>query len=228
MARKQPKTPATSGSSGSGNSGRLARRLIAVVLTLAAVAGLVWGVAWLGDEARRGIGPRDRYAVRFADVACDPPPGYERAAFLSEVRYISDFPESFQSLDPDLHTKLAAAFTAHPWVAAVEGVSVDASGAVRVALRHRVPALAVKTEGGTVRVVDAGAVLLPVAASAAGLPELTSPVPAPTTRDGRVWDNAVVRRAAELVAAHKPRTLEKTPQGWRLTTTDGKTLLVEK
>jgi hypothetical protein len=225
MAGKPKKTPAPSGEPG---SSRLARRLIAVALTLAAVVVLVWGIAWLGNEARRGIGPRDRYAVRFADVDCNPPPGQDRAAFLAEVRYVSDLPESFQSLDPELHAKLAAAFGAHPWVAAVEGVSVDANGAVHVTLKHRVPALAVKTTGGAVRVVDAGAVLLPVAASAAGLPELVSPVPAPTTRDGQMWDNALVRRAVELGAAHKPRTLEKTPQGWRLTTTDGKTLHVEK
>jgi hypothetical protein len=97
-----------------------------------------------------------------------------------------------------------------------------------VTLKHRTPALAVHVVGGSVRVVDAGAVLLPVAASVAGLPELMSPVPTPPTRDGRVWDDATVKRAAELVAAHKPRLLEKTSQGWRLTTHDDKTLLVEK
>jgi hypothetical protein len=210
------------------SSGRGARRLVAVVLTLAAVAGLVWGVWRLGEEARQNIGPRDRYAVRFADIACDPPPGLDRAAFLSEVRYVSDFPESFQSLDPDLHPKLAAAFTAHPWVAAVEGVSVDAEGAVRVRLRHRAPALAAVTEGGAVCVADADGVLLPAAASPAGLPRLLSPVPPPLTPAGKVWDNATVRRAAELAAAHKPQTLERTPKGWQLRTADGKTLHVEK
>ena len=46
MARKQPKTPAAPPAP----SGRLARRLIAVVLTFAAVAGLVWGIARLGDQ----------------------------------------------------------------------------------------------------------------------------------------------------------------------------------
>ena len=222
MARKQPKTPAAPAP-----SGRLARRLLAVVLTLGAVGGLLWGIAWLGDEARRGIGPRERYAVRYADIQCNPPPGYDRAAFLAEVRYISELPETFQSLDPDLHAKLAVPFTAHPWVAALESVEVDAAGVVHATLKHRVPVLAVKTEKG-VRVVDGAAVLLPVAASDAGLPGLLTPVPAPQSRDGQVWADATVKRAVELVAAHHPRTLEKTPDGWRLTTNDGQTLVVEK
>ena len=221
MARKQPKTPDPPAS-----SGRLAKRLIAVVLTLAAVTGLVWGLSRLGDEARRGIGPRDRYAVRFADVECNPPSGTDRAAFLAEVRYVSNLPDTFQSLDPDLRTKLTAAFTAHPWVAAVEDVTVDADGVVRVALKHRTPALAVRVANGSVRVVDAAAVLLPAATSPKNLPELLTPVATPPGRDGKVWDDAAVRRAVELVAAHQPRTLEKTPEGWRLTAADGKVLVV--
>ena len=95
-------------------SSRFGRRLVVVALTLAAAAGLVWGVARLGELARSGLGPRDRYAVRFADVRCDAPPRLDRAAFLAEVRYVSDFPETFQSLDPDSQAKLAAAFAARP------------------------------------------------------------------------------------------------------------------
>ena len=37
-----------------------------------------------------------------------------------------------------------------------------------------------------------------------------------------------VKRAVELVEAHHPKALEKTPQGWRLTMSDGKVLVVEK
>ena len=52
--------------------------MLAALVTLAAVAGLLYGLARLGDEARRRIGPRDRYTVRFADVECDTPPGRDR------------------------------------------------------------------------------------------------------------------------------------------------------
>ncbi len=208
-------------------SARVVRRLLVVLVTLAIVAGLVWGVAWLGDAARHGIGSRDRYAVHFANIECDMPPGRERAAFLSEVRYITSFPETFQSLDPELNVKLATAFGRHPWVAAVEDVSVNAAGTVRVKLRFRVPVLAVRTDSKAVRLVDSTGVLLPPEATADGVAELLNPVRTPPLA-GQVWQDALVKRAVELVESHHPRQLEKTPQGWRLTTADGKTLVVER
>jgi len=212
-----------------GSPRRLARRVLAALVALAAVGGLVWGVKWLGDAARRGIGPRDRYAVRFGDIECDPPPGSHRRVFLSEVRFVSKFPESFQSLDPDLAPKLTAAFAAHPWVAAVDSVSVEPPAAVRVKLKFRVPALAVRLAGADdVRVVDDSGVLLPLAADPAGLPELITPVPAPATPSGQPWADDTVKRAVELVAAHHPRRLEKTTVGWKLTMPDGRTVTVEK
>lgn len=222
MSRRKKDT----GASGQGDTGRgVLRRLLAVALTLAAAGALVWGVAKLGDAARLGVGPRDRYAVRFADIACDPPPGMDRPSFLSEVRYVSNVPETFQSLDRELHAKLSAAFTAHPRVAAFDGVSVDAEGAVRVSLRFRTPALAVRLPDGTVRVVDASGVLLPPDAAPDGLPEVRG-IGVPTVPAGQAWGE--VKRALELADAHKPRTLEKSAKGWRLTTADGKQLAVEK
>jgi len=212
----------------SGGSARLVRRLIVVALTLAVVGGLVWGVARLGEEARRGIGSRDRYATRFADIECDSPPGLERVAFLSEVRYVATFPESFQSLDPELHAKLKAAFSAHPWVASVEDVSVNAERVVRVKLLFRVPVLAVRPQIGAMRVVDAAGVLLPPGASMNETAELTGLVQTPLPLAGQVWPDPDVKRALELVEAHHPKRLEKTPQGWRLTTADGKTLVLER
>lgn len=208
----------------SGGSGRGARRLLVVVLTLAAAAGLVWGVARLGDLARSGLGPRDRYAVRFADIECDAPPGLDRPTFLSEVRYVADLPETIQALDPELSEKLKAAFAAHPWVASFDGTTVDAEHHVRVKLRFRTPAVAVRTPGG-VRVVDASGVLLPPEAKADGLPELVSPA-RPSVAAGQVWNDPDLKRALELVEAHHPRSIEKTAKGWRLTTADGKTLSV--
>jgi hypothetical protein len=209
-------------------SSPLLLRLLVVGLTLAVIGGVVFGIAWLGDAARRGIGPRDRYLARFADIECNTPPGFDRVTFLSEVRYISNFPESFHSLDPELNAKLTAAFTAHPWVAALEGVSVNTEGHITVKLKFRVPVLAVKTDAGNKRVVDASAVLLPLEASSEGLPELLSVLPSPSTPAGKPWASDVVKRATELAEAHHPRTLEKRTQGWRLTMPDGKTLSVEK
>lgn len=221
-ANQQPDDPAGS------TSARHVRRLLAISLTLAAVAGVVFGISRLGEEARRGIGSQGRYAVRFADVQCDSPPGLERAAFLSEVRYVANFPETFQSLDPDLNAKLTAAFAQHPWVANVETVSVSPEGIVQVKLRFRVPALAVHSPDGGRRLVDATGVVLPPEASADGVAELANPVLTPIPIAGQAWADADVKRALELVDAHQPRRLEKTPTGWRLTTADAKTLVVER
>ncbi|VTT98595.1 unnamed protein product [Gemmataceae bacterium] len=205
----------------------LARRLLIVALTLTVVAGVVWGVARLGDEARRGIGNRDRYTVHFGDIDCTVPPGLERPAFLSEVRYVSNFPETFQSLDSDLGAKLIAAFAAHPWVAATEGVTVTPTGGVQVKLRFRVPVLRVRSEGRAV-LIDAGGVVLPAGASAANVAELEGAVRTRPPAAGQVWRDADVKRAVELVASHDPRRIEKAATGWRLTAADGKTLLVDR
>jgi hypothetical protein len=143
------------------------------------------------------------------------------------VRYVSNFPESFQSLDPELQHKLTAAFARHPWVARVDGVSVSSNGTVEVKLRFRVPVLAVHPMAGSTRLVDAEGMLLPPEASTNGLPELVNAVQTPIPLAGEVWHDADVKRALELVEAHQLRRLEKTSAGWRLTTADGKTLVAE-
>lgn len=198
-----------------------------MVLTLGVVAGLVWGVKWLGDSARRGIGERDRYAVRFADIECDAPPGLPRPPFLSEVRFLSGFPATVQSIDPDLKPKLAAAFAKHPWVAAVEDTSVEADGAVRVRLKFRIPALVIQLEKGGTRLLDATGILLPAGADSNGVPRLETPVSPRPVSNGSQWPDATVERALELVGTHHPQSLRKTERGWELAMGDGQLLKVD-
>jgi hypothetical protein len=203
------------------------RALGAVGLTLALVAGLLYGLARLGDAARRQVGPRERYTVRFAEIECDTPPGLDRPKFLAEVRYAADFPDMFNLNAAEDTDRLTAAFAAHPWVKAVEGIDVEPPKRVRVRLRFRVPVLAVKTiPGGPTRLVDAECVLLAVSPVPPGVAELAGPFPSPTTQAGKVWDDPLLKRAVELVATYRPRALEKTPTGWRLTTADGKVLVI--
>ena len=207
-----------------------ARRVIVFLFTLALVSGAVWGIKWLGESARRSIAQRDRYETLFSHIECDAPPGYKRVIFLSEVSYHSKFPWRFQSIDPDLESKLSAAFAAHPWVAAVEGVSIGPENRIRVELKFRVPALAVRIAGteDRVRVVDTRGVLLPLETDGANLPRLATPVLSPTNPSGKPWPDETVRRAVELVEAHHPASLEKTSNGWRLTMSDGRVLAVEQ
>ena len=222
--RKKPNAdnPAT-------NSGRVQspRHHVALaLLTFGVIAALVWGVSSLGDGARRGMGQRDRYSLPFASIECDAPASSDRATFLSEVRYVSNFPEYYQSVDPDLIPKLRAAFCAHPMVAAFEGARIEPNGTVLVKLRFRLPILSVKVQDRN-RVVDADCVLLPLASRGTGLPELVTPVPAPTNSAGQVWRDETVNRAVELVGIYHPQKLERVANGWRLTLADNKTVMVE-
>ena len=202
------------------------RRLVVIGAVLSVVAAVVYGLVQLDSAARRNIGPRARYEVKFADIECDPPPGLDRATFLAEVRYAGNVSETFNLMADERHERLSAAFAAHPWVESVAGVDVEPPARVAVRLRFRQPFLAVRTEDGPVRHVDANGVLLPVSAVPADVPELATPVPPPTTAAGQPWADNYVRRAVELVKAYHPAKVERTPTGWRLKQPDGKALNV--
>jgi hypothetical protein len=219
---KKPKRPKESAA---GRRWRAARPFVGFALTLAAAGVVLLGVQFLGKEALRGLGPRDRYRVRFADVQCDPPPGTDRATFLAEVRYAANFPETFNALDDADRDKLSAAFTAHPWVERVEDVSVEPPLTVRVKLTFRTPLMSVPVADGGTRVVDRNGVLLPEM-STPSVTELVNRVPAPVLPAGQMWADDTVLRAVDLVKTYKPIRLEQLPTGWRLTRPDGKTLHV--
>jgi hypothetical protein len=213
---------------GKAGAGRASLVGIAVkgLLALALVAGVVYAVAWLGGRAGERVAGRDRYSVRVADIACDAPPGKDRATFLTEVRYLADLPETVQAVDPKLPERLTVAFAKHPWVAEVVGVTVEADSTVRVGLRFRVPVLAVRVIGDSeIRTVDRSGVLLPSGATGP-IAELANAVLPPKQPAGEAWDDPTVKRAAELAAEHKPRRIEKTAREWRLTLDTGKVLLV--
>lgn len=216
-ARKQPPRPVT---------GRRYSSIFAMVLTLGIIAAALFGLARLGDEARRNIGPRERYAVKFADIRCEPPPGTPRDIFLAEVRYAANAPPTFQALDPNLSATLSAAFAAHPWVVGVEGVTVEPPDVVTVKLSYRVPVLAIGS-GKSQRAVDAKGILLPPTAPTADLPELLNPPTLPSEAlAGKPWPADLVVSAAAVAAEYKPRTMEHTAQGWQLVMPDGKKLTV--
>jgi hypothetical protein len=149
-----------------------------------------------------------------------------RDTFLAEVRFAANFAPTFQTLDPDLVAKLSQAFAGHPWVAGVDAVTVEPPDVVTVKLTYRAPVLAVASGSGK-RAVDAKGILLPASALTAGLPELLSASPLPAEAlAGKPWPDDIVVRAAAVAAEYKPKTIERTEQGWQLVMPDGKKLLV--
>jgi hypothetical protein len=223
MARKRSRSTAQS------QSPRLVRHVVRVLFTISVAAALVAGVVWFGTRAGEQVAADPRFATRFADIDCPAPPGRSREAFLSEVRYLGNAPETIQSVDPSLGERLAAIFRRHPWVESVDGVDVTADRAVRVRLTFRVPVLLVRVAGGTPaeRLVNASGVLLPpVSQTPAGVAVLVNEVPPPPVDAGRVWDDPVVTRAASLAREFQAVRVEKTEKGWRVTQASGRVLSV--
>ena len=209
------------------NSWRAARPVVRVLLTLVGVVGVVMAIAWLGEAAFRQIGPRDRYRVRMADIDCDSPPNTLRETFLTEVRYLGNLPEWFNTHDPLDHQRITEAFGHHPWVESVGEWRLEPGNKVHIDLTFRTPILAVHQTDGTLRLVDANGILVPATQAPEHLPVLVNAVPEPTTGAGEEWNDDIIRRAVDLVQAYQPTRLEKKAMGWRLTQPDGKVLVVQ-
>lgn len=207
---------------------RRRRSAIAVALVLLTVTGAVFALDLLGEAALRRIGLHGRYRVRFADVQCESPHGIERAAFLTEVRYLSEFPEAFHALDEAERERLSAAFAKHPWVERVEAVNVEPGNVVRVSLVFRKPALAVRVEGGAIRVTDSDGTLLPECEVPPGLVELRKTVPPPKVNAGEPWPDDTVRRVIDLMKSYPLASVERTETGWRLGLKDGTVRVIAK
>jgi hypothetical protein len=175
------------------------RHIARAVLALVAAGGLLFGLLRLGEYARDRLHRQDHYAVAFAALRCEVPPGLTPGDFLAEVQYLGGLPDQLDVLEPRLAARLAAAFALHPWVERVEGVALRGPDGPRVRLRLRTPALAAAG-----RVLDAHGVLLPAGASAAGLMELRGAVPPPAGPAGAPWGNADVEGAARTAALLRP------------------------
>jgi hypothetical protein len=116
-------------------------------VAVAAIA-VVLSVIFAGRYAREALKERQRYSVHFADVQCESPPGMDPAAFLAEVQYLGNIPDSIYVLEPEAKKHVESAFARHPWVARVLGVDLAAKGpsvVVRLVLRRPVLVVAGRT-----------------------------------------------------------------------------------
>jgi hypothetical protein len=178
------------------------RQLIIAGFTVLACGLLLGGLMMAGKLARNALRNEERYQFPFGAIECPAPPGLELEAFLGEVRYLGEFPESIPLFDDGLPARLSAAFTRHPWVERVDKVSVGPGRRVVVTLTFRTPILGVIQPDRSVRAVDGSGILLPRGADTLTLPHLaTSIAPA---GPGKPWGDPHVERAAAVAALLRP------------------------
>jgi hypothetical protein len=182
------------------------RRLLQIVLTLAACGLALGGVIALGQHFRRQLRDEPRYQFPFGEIECPAPPGMDRTAFLSEVQYVSGLPEHVSLLDDSLDERLSAAFARHAWVEKVEQVNVGPGRHIRVQLRFRLPVLAVTFSEKAIvtRALDVQGVLLPREADTKSLPVLMGIFPPPAAGPGKAWGDPEVEAAAHVAGLLQP------------------------
>lgn len=172
----------------------------AAVAALGAVA--VLGGLIAGGRALRGrLADAEQYQFPFADIQFNSPPA-DAAQFLSEVRYLGDFPERVSLLDDGLRRRLKEAFERHGWVESAR-VAIGPGKRISAQLTFRTPVLAVHFAEG-IRAVDATGVLLPRSADVGGVP-LLSGAKAPAGAAGKPWGDPHVEAAARVAGVLRPR-----------------------
>ncbi len=206
------------------------RPLLRSFATLLAIVALLASIVWVGLQAASEIQSRSRYTLAFTDIDCAVPTGLDKNTFLAEVRYLSDFPESFPAHDPHTQERLREAFRKHPWVEHVQGGYLTVGRKYQLDVIARVPVLAVKVRDGIplTRIVTASGILLPASAIPGEIAVLVGEVPSPLTPAGQVWNDPIVKRAAELAKEYPSKRIEKTEGGWRITRSIGSVLTIER
>ncbi|MGH9677784.1 MAG: hypothetical protein ACRD36_11840, partial [Candidatus Acidiferrum sp.] len=168
----------------------------ATTLGVVVILGL-WIVT--GRRAAKTVQERGDAGLPFAQIVCVPRPPIPLAQFLKEVQFLDNLPDRLPFPDAAEASRLAAAFTAHPWVEKVDRVEI-LPPAIQIHLTFRVPVLEVPNGNGF-RAVDGTGTLLPVLLSHAELPRLTGTVPPPAGSVGSPWGDNDVEAAARTLKA---------------------------
>lgn len=198
-----------------------------IALALGAVVGLLLGLSYAGKYAGLRVAGDARYRVPIAEVQFDAPAYIDKAAFLTEVRYLANLPEAISSVDPTTPEVLKASFRKHPWIAEANEILVSTDGKLQAKLVFRKPVLAIRTQGEKdVRAVDASGVLLPESAPTESLPVLLNLLVPTETATGQKHADSDVIRAAELVVIHPAKSIRRNGLGWDIIDPSGKPLRI--
>lgn len=183
-------------------AGRVRLRTWLLPLGVAILGGVLVlaGVLLTDRLTHDAIRHQKRFTLDFLKIACDPPPGMERTAFLSEVQYHANLPARLELLDETLSQRLAEAFLRHPWVEQVDEVRITPPGRIEVRLIYRQPVLAVPV-ADHLRAVDRHGILLPKSAPTEGLPIFPGRARTPAGPEGTPWGDEAVEEAARRLPA---------------------------
>ncbi len=179
-------------------------------LRLAKLAVIVGVVALMPYIIQRlpNLAARSEYRLATKHIRIVPTP--ERPVpenLLEQVRELGKLPRELSILDETLATKLAAAFSRHPWVARVVKVRKSHPANITVELEYRQPVGMVQVKGGRFPIDAAGVVLPPGDFTAADLkrfPTIQGPTPPASLHPGVAWNEPSLQAAARLAQLLAP------------------------
>ncbi|MGC4006709.1 MAG: TIM barrel protein [Pirellulales bacterium] len=179
-----------------------------VALTL--VIGLVVGTGWyLREQTREKLTQRGDYRLELREIELNPPPPeWIRSDLRAEALRDASLDAPLSTLDSDLPEKLRRAFSLHPWIREVQGVTIDYPAAARIEVEYRRPIAMVEVARGLLP-IDAQGVLLPPRDfdhrdDVRDYPRIVGALGGPTAAVGTVWKDDVVAAGAALARLLSP------------------------
>ena len=174
--------------------GGLKLQLVKTALLVFFLSCVLVGIVTVGRNTRDDLKQHDRFAITFAEIEVEAPPGEARDEFLLDVQYYGAAPDKLLLLDETLPGRLAALFNKHPMVDRVDKVEMTPPRRVTVKLTYRRAVLAVH-DGMRWRAVDAEGVVLSKQTPITGLPTFQATRP-PSGPEGSRWGDPAVENAA--------------------------------
>jgi hypothetical protein len=184
----------------------------ALVLLIAAGFFGAWCVTWYGMGSWQGVRQHvfssPEYWVGLENVEISRQPPWIRTDIRSEVFRDASLDGPLSIMDPDLVERVANAFSLHPWISEVRGVTKRHPASIKVDLEYRLPVCMVEGPRRRLSPVDSEGILLPrkdfSPLEAGKYPLLTGIDTVPVGPEGTNWGDARVLGGAEIAAVLGP------------------------
>lgn len=179
----------------------LARRRAKVLVVLAVVMLLGWGVQAIWRRAAPLVANRDRYLLPATAITITPPPEWIAADIRSQVIQSAGLDGRLSILDGEFVESIEHAFALHPWVQSVDRIEKKFPPAVYVEITYRRPLAVIETARGDLLPVDNAASHLPandvLLIRRKSLPRIAGIVGQPP--EGQRWEDGRVLGALEII-----------------------------